>query len=98
MLLLPFLAILMVATIGNVSSEETLSIPLLADFGTTILGPVITYCRNQNAKINGLENYSILCASANSLNKIFFDFSQIIMQEMNIGTDGYETGHTVSQL
>jgi hypothetical protein len=71
MLLLPFLAILMVPSLGHVSGEKTFSIPMLADFGTKILKPVI---RSFQREVNAIEGVKILCESANALDKEFMAF------------------------
>jgi hypothetical protein len=100
MLLFPFMAILMVASFCHISGGETLPIPLLADFGKTILGPVQKYCQELvEDDVKEIENNQILCKSANALDKKLFDFGKNIMEQMNFGNPGAnETGHTVSQL
>jgi hypothetical protein len=96
MLIVPFLAILMVAHHSHAFGTQTLPIPMLADFGTTILGPVKTYCENEQ-DIKGIEIYTILCKSANKLDNEFLKFGKIIMREMDEDELGQnEKGHTVS--
>jgi hypothetical protein len=90
MLLLPFLAaILMVAHGGHASGEETLPIPLLAQFGKNILKPAKSFCKKHD---------SIICGTVNELDTELFNFGKDIMQQMNIGKPGRkEQRHSVSQ-
>jgi hypothetical protein len=99
MILLPFLPILMVAQLGRVSGEETLPIPMLADFGRTILRPVKAFC--QKPREDGIQREEvnrIICESVKALDNQFKDFGAKIMQHMNSAKlRGNEEGHSVSQ-
>jgi hypothetical protein len=99
MLLLPFLALLIVATLGHTSSEETFAISLLSDFGMEILSRVKAYCElpGQGA-IKNQEVNRILCESAHALDDKFLKFGTQVMEQMDMGTPGSsDKGHSVSQ-
>jgi hypothetical protein len=99
MLFLPFLAILMVVNQGHVFSEETVPIPMLADFGTIILGPVKTYCQNPGQEGGEKEKIKgILCGSVKALDNKFLEFGKSMMLQMNFGKPRTIHGHSVSQL
>jgi hypothetical protein len=96
-MLFPFLVILMIATAGHVFSEETIPIPMLADFGTTILDPVKTYCQNPGQEGGEKEKIKgILCGSVKALDNKFLEFGKSTMLQMNIGKPGTIQGHSVS--
>jgi hypothetical protein len=96
MLLLPFLAILMVAILGHVFGEETLPIDLLADFGTNILGSVKKYC-HENPKE---QTNPTLCKSEDveEVEKKFLEFGKKVMQEKRMYLAKHKTaeGNSVS--
>jgi hypothetical protein len=109
MLLLPFLAILMIATIGHVSGEETIPIPMLADFSRDILRPVEEFCDKNRKQIAKYENrkqiaqytnsqtsISVPCESVKKLNEKFKHFLKKVMEL--IGKPGSNDGDSVSQL
>jgi hypothetical protein len=95
MLILLFLAtILMVSHHGHASSVVTLPIPMLADFGTTILGPVKKYCQEKAER----QTPSTLCASVDvdALDKKFLEFGKKVMEQMNVVKHETDEGTSVS--
>jgi hypothetical protein len=101
--LLPFVAtILMVAHRGNATGEKeqveilkSKTIPILAVFGTKILGGVKKYCEKVDEE--GIV-VSIICGSANALNEKFKIFGESIQEKMHLGKlITKDEGRTVSQ-
>jgi hypothetical protein len=93
MLLLLFLAtILMVLNHGHATSVVTLPIPMLADFGTTILGPVKKYCEEKAKE----QTSSTLCGSVDALDKKFLEFGRKVMEQMNVIKHDTDEGNSVS--
>jgi hypothetical protein len=96
MLLLPFLAILMVASLGHVSGEDPYT--LIVDFNEAIIKPVKMYClQNDEEVMKKRPIRTILCVSVNDLLYKFIHFG-MIKSFMTRGKQGKNAeGPSVSQ-